>query len=144
MDYPALKALIEGDQAVKAMAEAGNDSGVAAALNAPTIPATKQYMLTTFRVLAVLGMIRGTQVMAALRASQDYAEVVRLMDNIEAGIDVNYPGSDLMFAALVAGGVLTSGESAAILALRNTQVSRAVQTLGVEITHTDVAVAWRS
>lgn len=142
MDYPALLELIEADAGLAALAEAGDCIGVAAALNDPTIAVVAQYQLTTLKVLDVLGPIRGAAVMAALRAIPAFGEIVKLMDQIAAGVNLKHADSDAMFAVLVGSSVLTQAESDAILALRIVHVGVAEQQLGQSVAHTDVALAW--
>lgn len=144
MDYAALKALIGADASLVAMAVAGNDGGVADSLNAPVVVTSVQYQLTTLSVLNILGPIRGTSVMTALRAAPEFVEIVRLMDDVAAGVNLNHPDSDTMFGMLVQGAILTQSESDSILALRNLLIGKAQHILGQPVTHIDIALAWRS
>lgn len=144
MDYAKLRAMIDADPALSAMAEAGDDGGIAASLDAPSIAVQVQYQLTTLKVLDVLGPSRGTVVMKALRSLPDFSEIVPLMDRPEAGVNLNHPDADAMFAQLAAASILTADEGAALLALRESKTSPAAQALGGPITHLDVAQAMRS
>lgn len=142
MDYQALLNLIEADSGLTALAEAGNCIGVAAGLNNPTIAVSVQYQLTALKVMDVLGPIRGTQVMEALRANPLFVEIVKLMDNIDAGVNLKHPESTTMFNMLVLGQTITQSESDALLGLRTAHIGLAEQELGQSVTHTDVANAW--
>lgn len=144
MDYAKLKAMIDADSGLTAFAQAGNDAGVADSLNAETIPIQVQYQLTTQKVLDVLGPTRGTAVMTALRGQSGFGEIVKLMDQPTAGVNLNHPDADAMFAALVSLSILTQAESTQILALRDAKVSPAVQSLGRSVSHLDVSTALRS
>lgn len=144
MDLIALKALISADSSLTALANAGNDIGVADSLNSKNISVHVQFQLTTLKVMDVLGPIRGTTVMASIRADATYNEIVKLMDDINAGVNLNHPDADTMFGMLITSNILTQAESDQILALRNSMISLAEQQLGRDVTHLEIAEAWRN
>jgi hypothetical protein len=134
--------LIQADAQLVAKAEAGDCIGVADALNARTIDVQAPYQLTTLKVLDVLGPIRGTAVMKAIRGLDSFSEIVPLMDQVAAGVNLNHADADAMFAQLVTASILTQPEADQILALRAAKTSKAEQSLGRTVSHLDVAAAW--
>lgn len=141
MNDVELRSLIEANPAIQAKVEAGNHKGAADDLNARTAPVIRQYQLTTTDVMDLLGPVRGTEVMTALRAIASMTELVRLMDD-RAGANIAHRDADAVFASLVSGSVITSDERDQILALRNTMTSLAEQALGHTVHHLDIARAW--
>src|SRR5690606_13998063 len=95
------------DPNLLSMAQNGNHAGVADTLNALTLEVMGAYQLTTTDVLDVLGPIRGTEVITALRSVPEFVELMKLMDDRFVGININHPESSAIFTLLVTAEIIT-------------------------------------
>lgn len=142
MDYTALLSLIENDSELVAKMESGDHVGVAEALNSKNISTTKKYQLTTIDVMDLFGPSRGTEIMTVLRSLPEFSELIKLMDDRNAGVNINHRDADSVFESLVQGEIITDEERDQIILLRDVMISKAEQTLGKLVHHLDVAQAW--
>lgn len=147
VNLAALRSLIVADPSLKALAEAGRDADIADALNAKTIPVKTETLITKRIVLQKLGILRGTQVMAGLKAaSQSQHELAPVLESIlwlleHEGLDIGHPDAETFIPQIVAANLLTQEEAALFLALATTQTSRAISQLSSRVTADEVSAA---
>lgn len=138
-----IKALINADAAVLALVQAGRDAEAAAALNASDNTDSKvdAYRLTAREIMDILGPVRGTEVMASLRANGDYAEVVRLMDG--DGVNLSHKDASAMLDGIVTATAITRAEAYTAKALpRVLSKPEADAAIGRKLTANDISAAW--
>lgn len=130
---------------------AGNDQGVADLLNAKAVSSSRKVPLWEIKrqalqhgywvaIRAAATSHPNQQVQAAAISAVDFVDDFRFTT-----MDLSDSAVQLMLAALVSGGVMTSDQKAALDGLAVTMISRAEQLFGegTAITNTDVSFALR-
>jgi hypothetical protein len=139
-----LRALILASGSLRALGSAGNDSGIAAALNSPTVTVhrriTKQAIL---RWAAATGGLKKLRVAAAdlqngLQAASEAALSMLSSDLPSMTIDAEVL---TMLDTLVTGSVLSSNDKTAFMTRAEEVISQAENELGQNITAADVGAA---
>lgn len=116
-----------------------NDVKIAAFLNNATIQIGNTFNLDTKTVLNLLGPIRGTVVMQAIRNIPEMVEIVKVMDQIGIGVDINHPDSSAMFSILISKSIITTEETSQILSFAKKMIGLAESNLGYVVTVNEVS-----
>lgn len=141
---PDLRALIVADNSLKAMAEAGQDSDIAAALNAPTVTVhRKASNKQLLRWLA--GGTRSTKLRAAATDAQNGAKSIAqsALYVVESGLESVDTDAEWwnMVDYLVNAEVLTAEDKTALQDRIAEQIGIAENTLGQSVTADDVSAS---
>lgn len=139
-----IRTAVLANQALKSMAESGNDSGIAAAISATV---TRDFRLTSGYVLDLFGPLRGAAIMTGLRAASAVQselgaalrEILRLMDrdSSDAGVNLGHPSMGTILAALVGASLVTQQEADTVAQLATKTVHPSVSEVS------DALAVWR-
>src|SRR5690606_13789543 len=100
-----------------------------------------QTLIFTTTILTLFNPIRGSEIITDLRGIASFSELMKLLDNMGAGIDLNHPSAGLILSDLVSNSVITETEKNQLLDLRKTKTSIAIQNFNREVDHLDVGIA---
>ena len=151
MDYQALRTELESNQAYAPRIAAGDDAGIAAMLNAKTVDALRSLTSRELLVWAAQGgrYIKLESAAADTSRSAELRSVcksaVKILDRDGTGLDLRDAQVAGLLGALVASGVLTAADQAAIRSMAANKISRAEELFGegVTVTSSDISLALR-
>lgn len=142
----ALKAHIAASPDLQQPATLDGAYEIARLLNLPDGTAIRSRFITARTVLAEIGP-DGATILDKLEAAAAVIPAVKWAMRFivqDSGIDIGHPGTQGMTDQLVAGGILTAEEGAALKGLALQPVTRAERLIGTSVTPQDIEEARRA
>lgn len=152
MTASELLALIQTNQTLVDMMSSRDDIGIADILNTPSITVSKECFVTKRTLFDWFGIIRGTEIMIALRnlaKSENenalvIAEIVDLLEKVEAGgLNIGHPDNSQIIPLLILNNIIDTGEANKLISYSQQLISPAMNEFKITVTPVNVKAARR-